>query len=681
MRMQRPVTCAFVVVGLFATSRVSAQSTSARFVDQLSEVAADEGVMCGTKRFLFPNQTDQGVLCYDASCVGLCGARYLLHMTGVDRIAIGLQGSVWIIRGNQILRDVAGQAVQVGTLPEAGHVRGFELFGNPTTLTLNGMGITEWDGLIVLMGSGKAYFRSLAGASDWEQLVTPAAQFVSLSAFTDPIGHSYRVPDLVTENGQVWDYANGPGQVGTLEFLPLAGRSYAGFQSWAIGFRCYMRQYTAMDGSSVENWKRLELNESFDLEWQDLPDYGQPYTFENKLYYPPFDAYKNVSIDDQTGQVIPETFEGSMVCKPSGFDSFQGEPGKVEGFITGTEGRVYVVRASQASQALELELGTWKDPFAKMSFWSNVATPGAPQLLEVDPDGGPVYAMSSGYAEVPAASLPTFRLPVPRSALALDVFVPSSSGWAGGIQFSADVGPGALNGAYVGYQALDALPKGQWSTIQVPLPPAIQAALAQNYPASLVHTFVNAGPAGLKVRGLRFVGALPTTTRTPPDLLTPFVASTDFTGFEEPGGWSGAGAEITSVRSTDGSHAMRLNTGGYTEVISRQFATEELPAITSTLSLDIFVPSPAPNPYWTGDVQMYLSCPSAGVWSKFLGRADLAATYGNEWNSLKFAIDAPTQDVLLGSNTCQLSIAINTPTTSLPTAFFVDRLGFEVPAP
>jgi hypothetical protein len=88
-----------------------------------------------------------------------------------------------------------------------------------------------------------------------------------------------------------------------------------------------------------------------------------------------------------------------------------------------------------------------------------------------------------------------------------------------------------------------------------------------------------------------------------------------------------------------------------------------------------------PNPYWTGDVQMYLSCPSAGVWSKSLGRADLAATYGNEWNSLRFAIDAPTQDVLLGSSTCQLSIAINTPTTSLPTAFFVDRLGFEVPAP
>jgi hypothetical protein len=78
---------------------------------------------------------------------------------------------------------------------------------------------------------------------------------------------------------------------------------------------------------------------------------------------------------------------------------------------------------------------------------------------------------------------------------------------------------------------------------------------------------------------------------------------------------------------------------------------------------------------------MYLSCPSAGVWSKDLGRASLARTYENEWNSLTFAIDAATQDVLQGSNTCQLSIAINTPTTSPPTAFFIDRLGFEVPSP
>jgi hypothetical protein len=569
------------VVGMLGSSLASAQFTTASFVFQLSEVAADEGVMCGTQRFLFPNQTDQGVLCFDASCVERCSPRYLLHMNGVDRIAVGLQGSVWIIRGSQILRDVANQAVQVGTLPEAGHVLGFELFGNPSTLTLNGVEFTEWDSLIVLMASGKAYFKQLAGASDWQQLMTPAAKFVSLSALTDPVAHAYRVPELVTENAAVWDYAFGPGQVGTLEVQPIVGRSYSGFSSLAIGFRCYMRQYTAMDGSSVENWKRLELNDSFDLEWQDLPDYGQPYTLDNTIYYPPFDAYKNVSIDDATGAVIPETFAGSMVCKPSGFDTFQGQPGKVEGFITGTEGRVYVVRSSQASQTLELELGTWKDPFAKMSFWKDVAQgslpAGAPQLLEVDPDGGPIYAISSGYSEVPATSLPTYRLPVPRSALALDVWVPSVSGWAGGIQFSADVGPGALNSAYVGYQALDALPKGQWSTIQVALPAAVQEALAQNHPASLVHTFVNAGPAGLKVRGLRFVGALPTTTRSPPNLLTPFVASTDLTGFEEAGGWSGARAEITSVRSTDGSHAMRLNTGGYTEVISRPFATEDLP--------------------------------------------------------------------------------------------------------
>lgn len=677
--------CALTVAGMLFCAPALAQFTVASLVDQLSEVAADEGVMCGTKRFLFPNQSDQGVFCYDANRTERDAARVLLHMTGVNRIAIGRQGSVWIVRGNGIFRDVAGQAVSVATLPTAGSATGFEMFGNPAALTLGGIGVTDWDSIIVLMDSGKAYTKSLANGTDWQQIVNPNIGFVALSALTDPIGHTYRVPELVTTTAEVYDFALGPGKVGTFEYTPISGKSYSGVSSYAIGFRCYMREFTSMMGNNVENWKRLELNASFDLEWKDLLDYGNPYMVGNEIGYPVFDAYVNYAIDNDNGQVIPEKFAGSMVCKPSGFDHFGPDAGAVEGFITGTEGRVYVVRASQVSTALALQPGTWKDPFPKMGFWNQTAPssppPGTPVLLEVDADGGPVYALTSGYREIPATSLATHRLPVPRSAVALDVFVPSTSGWVGGVQLSADVGPGVLNNAYIGYQSLDGLPRGQWSTIQLALPTSVQAALAENHPTSLIHTFANTGVSGIKVRGLRFAGELPTTTRIPPALLTPFVASTDFSGFEQSGAWTGAQAEITMVRSTDGSHAMRLNTGGYTEVISRQFVTTELPRVTSTLSLDVFVPSPAPNPYWAGDVQMFLSCPAAGLWSKPLGRADLSGTYPNEWNSLTFPIDTATRNVFLGSNLCRLSIAINTPQTTLPTAFFVDRLGFAGVAP
>ena len=98
--------------------------------------------------------------------------------------------------------------------------------------------------------------------------------------------------------------------------------------------------------------------------------------------------------------------------------------------------------------------------------------------------------------------------------------------------------------------------------------------------------------------------------------------------------------------------------------------------MSAKLSLDVFVPSPAPNPYWMGDVQMFLSCPTAGIYSHYLGRADLAQTYPNQWNSITLPLDVVAQTALESTNTCQFTIAINTPPTALPTAFFVDRLGF-----
>jgi hypothetical protein len=82
-----------------------------------------------------------------------------------------------------------------------------------------------------------------------------------------------------------------------------------------------------------------------------------------------------------------------------------------------------------------------------------------------------------------------------------------------------------------------------------------------------------------------------------------------------------------------------------------------------------------PNPYWVGDLQVYLSCPSVGLWGQYVGRSDFTNMFVGEWNTATFDLPSNILQALVGNATdCQFRIAVNTASGS--GAFNFDQLGF-----
>src|SRR5690606_295110 len=101
-----------------------------------------------------------------------------------------------------------------------------------------------------------------------------------------------------------------------------------------------------------------------------------------------------------------------------------------------------------------------------------------------------------------------------------------------------------------------------------------------------------------------------------------------------------------------------------------------IPIVGSTMTLDIYIPDPRPNPYWLGSVQAYVSCPAENVNNAFLGQVELTHLYSGEWNTAQFPVSTTVQAALSSGSLCSISLGINTTQTDLTDSFFVDRVGF-----
>jgi len=114
---------------------------------------------------------------------------------------------------------------------------------------------------------------------------------------------------------------------------------------------------------------------------------------------------------------------------------------------------------------------------------------------------------------------------------------------------------------------------------------------------------------------------------------------------------------------------------GWAEVRSRAFSTQEITGETSRLSLDVFIPQPPPNLFWTGDVQIVFDCPAAGLANRFVGSSSLTHRFKDEFNQLLFTLPSEVLTALRGSFPgCRFLVRLNGPSGA--GTFRLDRLGF-----
>lgn len=144
-------------------------------------------------------------------------------------------------------------------------------------------------------------------------------------------------------------------------------------------------------------------------------------------------------------------------------------------------------------------------------------------------------------------------------------------------------------------------------------------------------------------------------------LVQSLASPTVVLGFEDAALWDGPGTLALSAQHTEGSSSLAVTPNGFALYHSDRFA---FPALTRALALDVLLPAPAPA-YWAGNAQVYLDCPTRGVWGRFVGQVELTGLPRGEFVPLTFTLSASMRAQLAsGCEAMEVRIALNVPAGS-----------------
>jgi hypothetical protein len=132
-------------------------------------------------------------------------------------------------------------------------------------------------------------------------------------------------------------------------------------------------------------------------------------------------------------------------------------------------------------------------------------------------------------------------------------------------------------------------------------------------------------------------------------------------GFEDPANWRSTNAALSFISSpiTQGCGALGIAGQGYIPILGGIFSNSDL-AVSSALSVDLFIPSNQPNPFYLGAVQMYLTCPSGAVFNQYIGQVELTGKPTNRFSTLRFPLPAATLSTLgQPLKDCHFDFALN----------------------
>lgn len=129
--------------------------------------------------------------------------------------------------------------------------------------------------------------------------------------------------------------------------------------------------------------------------------------------------------------------------------------------------------------------------------------------------------------------------------------------------------------------------------------------------------------------------------------------------------------------TTQGTAALGIDGAGHTMVRSRVFsASAEVGTASDELTVDLFIPGAQPNPYWIGALQLYLTCPSHGLYDAYQGQVELTPLFVGEFNTVSFQL---SQNALTALNDagawCSLGLALSVNDES--GRYVLDNLAFR----
>jgi len=142
-----------------------------------------------------------------------------------------------------------------------------------------------------------------------------------------------------------------------------------------------------------------------------------------------------------------------------------------------------------------------------------------------------------------------------------------------------------------------------------------------------------------------------------------FTRSQRVLGLEDPVDWTTttAGASVSLVTSplTQGCGALGITGQGFISVAGDTFSTVGL-NVKPAASVDLFIPTNQPNPYWIGAAQMFLTCVSGGVNNQYVGQVELTGKPVGAFSTLRFPLSTQVQaNLRRGLTDCSFSFGLN----------------------
>lgn len=159
------------------------------------------------------------------------------------------------------------------------------------------------------------------------------------------------------------------------------------------------------------------------------------------------------------------------------------------------------------------------------------------------------------------------------------------------------------------------------------------------------------------------------------------VVSNPVLGFESADAWGPISWEnnpIIKVLSTDskeGSSSLAITADGYRTLISGP-VDQSVIGGTGAIRWWMKVSSSQPNPWWMGQVQIYLECPSRGFWNQTVGVVDLLSVAKDQWVEQSLTLPTQLANAIRGATFSDLRVILTVNTVPGAGALQFDDLRF-----
>jgi len=149
-------------------------------------------------------------------------------------------------------------------------------------------------------------------------------------------------------------------------------------------------------------------------------------------------------------------------------------------------------------------------------------------------------------------------------------------------------------------------------------------------------------------------------------------------GFESDTLWSiisGSGTLAVGTVRDEGGASLQILGNGWQQIKSQDINTAELYGVTSNLSIDIFMGNTQSNPYWTGQVQLFVNCPSANIYNQHIDLVNLTGLPLDQFSTLSFTLPQNIVNILNGGYT-DFSFSLSINTNANTGAYYLDNMRF-----